>query len=171
VANFHFWLFAVLAIAGALLCVTRRSPVASALWLVLTMFSLAGIYVLLDAQFIAAVQIMVYAGAIMVLFLFVIMLLNLGNDGSSDMLGWPGRIFGALLAGVLIVEFWAVRNLLPSDALQLPAGSMEALAVREGAVGAVAQPLFERYIVPFEITGVLLLAATAGAIVLAKRKL
>lgn len=166
-----FWAFALLAVGSALLCVTRRSPVASALWLVLSMFSLAGLYVVLDAQFIAAVQVMVYAGAVMVLFLFVIMLLNLGHETSTDMLGWPGRIFGVVLTGVLITELWVIRSLLPARELRLPAGGMEQLMLREGAVEAVAQPLFGQFLVPFEITGVLLLAATAGAIVLAKRRL
>ena len=166
-----FWSFATLALGSALLCVTRRSPVASALWLVLAMFSLAGLYVILDAQFIAAVQVMVYAGAIMVLFLFVIMLLNLGHETSTDMLGWPGRIFGVVLTAVLITELWVIRSLLPAESLRLPAGGMEDIMLQEGAIQAVGRPLFENYLVPFEITGVLLLAATAGAIVLAKRRL
>src|SRR5213078_3305033 len=76
-----FWAFAGLAIASALCCITRRSPVATALWLVVTLFSLAALFVLLDAQFIAVLQVLVYAGAIMVLFLFVIMLLNLARRG------------------------------------------------------------------------------------------
>ena len=103
-----FWGFAGLAVASALLCVTRRSPVASALWLVLTMFALAGIYVLLDAQFIAAIQILVYAGAIMVLFLFVIMLLNLGRDAVPDMRGWLGRGIAVLFAAVLLLQLGVV---------------------------------------------------------------
>ena len=77
--SFHFYLFGIIAVASALLFVTRRSPVAAALWLVSTMFSLAAMYVMLDAQFIGAMQVLVYAGAIMVVFLFVIMLLNLGH--------------------------------------------------------------------------------------------
>src|SRR3990170_887058 len=100
-----FWLFAALAIGGALMCITRRSPVASALWLVLTLFCLAGIFVLLDAQFIAALQVLVYAGAIMVLFLFVIMLLDLAH-GPPDLKGWPARLLAAGLALVLIAELW-----------------------------------------------------------------
>ncbi|HMC20096.1 MAG TPA: NADH-quinone oxidoreductase subunit J, partial [Gemmatimonadales bacterium] len=76
-----FWAFAALAVMSGLACITRRSPVASALWLVVTLFSLAALFVLLDAQFIAVLQVLVYAGAIMVLFLFVIMLLNLGRAG------------------------------------------------------------------------------------------
>src|SRR5947207_12165128 len=79
-----FWAFAGLALASALTCITRRSPVASALWLVVTLFALAALFVLLDAQFIAVLQLLVYAGAIMVLFLFVIMLLNLGRPGPMD---------------------------------------------------------------------------------------
>src|SRR3990170_83954 len=99
-----FWLFAALAIGGALMCITRRSPVASALWLVQTLFSLAAIFVLLDAQFIAALQVMVYAGAIMVLFLFVIMLLNLGRGSATDMRGWAGVGLAALLGGTLLLQ-------------------------------------------------------------------
>src|SRR3989454_12569106 len=82
-----FWGFAGLALASALLCITRRSAVASALWLVVTLFALAALFVLLDAQFIAVLQVLVYAGAIMVLFLFVIMLLNLGRPGPTDLKG------------------------------------------------------------------------------------
>ena len=166
-----FWFFAGLAIVTAFLCVTRRSPVASALWLVLSMFSLAAIYVLLDAHFIAAVQVMVYAGAIMVLFLFVIMLLNLGADSSTDMVGWPGRVIAGVLAVVMVIELWAVRQMLPDAGLTLPAGELQRMTQEQGAVTLVAEPLFRDYLVPFEITGVLLLAATAGAIVLAKRRL
>src|ERR1041385_6300393 len=77
--TFHFYLFGIIALVSALLFVTRKSPVAAALWLVNTMFCLAALYVMLDAQFIGAIQVLVYAGAIMVVFLFVIMLLNLGH--------------------------------------------------------------------------------------------
>jgi len=85
-----FWIFGVIAMAGGLLCITRKNPVGSALWLVVTLFALAAMYVLLDAQFIAALQVLVYAGAIMVLFLFVIMLLNLGRPGPTDIKGPVG---------------------------------------------------------------------------------
>ena len=81
--TFHFYLFGLIAIASAMLFVTRKSPVAAALWLVTTMFCLAALYVMLDAQFIGAIQVLVYAGAIMVVFLFVIMLLNLGKGESA----------------------------------------------------------------------------------------
>src|SRR6184192_2202714 len=97
-----FWAFAVLALASALACITRRSPVASALWLVVTLFSLAALFVLLDAQFIAVLQLLVYAGAIMVLILFVIMLLNLGRPGSKDGSTRVGVGPAFLLGGVLL---------------------------------------------------------------------
>src|SRR5687767_3250972 len=87
--QFHFYLFGLIAVASALLFVTRRSPVAAALWLVNTMFSLAAMYVLLDAQFVGAIQVLVYAGAIMVVFLFVVMLLNLGH--ASDVAEGRGK--------------------------------------------------------------------------------
>src|SRR5437016_13401359 len=98
-----FWAFAGLALASALACITRRSPVASALWLVVTLFSLAALFVLLDAQFIAVLQLLVYAGAIMVLFLFVIMLLNLGRPGPMDVKGPVGVGTAFLLGGVVRV--------------------------------------------------------------------
>ncbi len=169
--TFFFWLFAGVAIASALLCITRRSPVASALWLVNTLFSLAAIYVLLDAHFIAAVQVLVYAGAIMVLFLFVIMLLNLGRRGQTDIKGPAGRVIAGVGGLVLIGELIALRLAAPPGPLRLPAGAVAGDVAARGAVRAVAEPLFQGYLVPFEITSVLLLAAIVGAVVLAKRRL
>ena len=166
-----FWVFAGVAIGSAFLCITRRSPVASALWLVNTLFSLAAIYVLLDAHFIAAAQVLVYAGAIMVLFLFVIMLLNINRAGAGDLRGLIGAGVAAVLGVGLLIQLRALPNSAPSDAIQLPAGSVEALQRQQGVVGAIAAPLFDTYLVPFEITSLLLLAAVVGAVVLAKRKL
>jgi NADH-quinone oxidoreductase subunit J len=167
-----FWTFSGAAILSALLCISRRSPVASALWLVVTLFALAGNYVLLDAQFIAVLQVLVYAGAIMVLFLFVIMLLNLGRTGSQgDLKGWIGRVAGAVLGAAIIVQLWPLETLVPPDAIRLPPGQLATLTQQQGAVGIVSQPLFKAYLVPFEITSLLLLAAVVGAVVLAKRKL
>src|SRR3989442_1203639 len=93
--TFHFYLFGLIAVAAALLFVTRKSPVAAALWLVVTLFCLAALYVLLDAQFIGAIQVIVYAGAIMVVFLFVIMLLNLGHPSEiADARGIGWKVLG-----------------------------------------------------------------------------
>jgi NADH-quinone oxidoreductase subunit J len=166
-----FWAFAGVAIGSAFLCITRRSPVASALWLVNTLFSLAAIYVLLDAHFIAAAQVLVYAGAIMVLFLFVIMLLNLGRAEPSDLKGPWGRVVAGVAGLVLIGELIVLRLAEPPWSLQLPPGTSAATVAARGAVRAVAQPLFQSYLVPFEITSLLLLAAIVGAVVLAKRRL
>lgn len=165
-----FWIFAGLALGSGVLCVTRRSPVASALWLVVTMFSLAVLFVLLDAQFIAVLQVLVYAGAVMVLFLFVIMLLNLGRGAGQDRKGVVGLTVGAVLAGILFVQLRFLWNAAPPALIQVP-NAMSQLQQQHGMVGSVAGPLYEAYLVPFEITSVLLLAAVVGAVVLAKRKL
>jgi NADH-quinone oxidoreductase subunit J len=179
-----FYVFAAAAVLSATLCILQRNPVSAALWLVSTMFSLAAIYVLLDAQFIAAIQVLVYAGAVMVLFLFVIMLLNLGH-ASSDIRG-PSSVAAAIvIVGLLVIELTALWRYTPrrlaseiaqSPALADPASAFAAgpLAQQEaaarGVVGAIAAPLFQVYLVPFEITSILLLAAIVGAVVLAKRK-
>ena len=166
-----FWVLASIAIGSAFLCITRRSPVASALWLVNTLFSLAAIYVLLDAHFIAAVQVLVYAGAIMVLFLFVIMLLNLGRAGPSDVKGPWGKVVAGVAGLLLVAKLVLPRLVAPPDAVLLPPGTVAQTVAVRGAVRAVAQPLFQSYLVPFEITSLLLLAAIVGAVVLAKRRL
>ena len=168
-----FWIFGVIAMGSALLCITRRNPVVCALWLVVTLFALAAMYVMLDAQFIAVLQVLVYAGAIMVLFLFVIMLLNLGRPGPTDIKGPVGLVLAVVLAGTLLFQLRVLggAQALPPSAIQLPPGSLAALQARQGMVGAVAGPLFDTYVVPFEIASVLLLAAIVGAVVLAKRKL
>ena len=166
-----FWAFAVLAVVAAVMCITRRSPVASALWLILTLFCLAVLFTLLDAPFIGILQVLVYAGAIMVLFLFVIMLLNLGRVGSGDMKGLVGAGVAALLGVAMLVQLRGLAQAGPPDAIRLPPGTVAAMQQQQGVVGTVAGPLFDSYLVPFEITSVLLLAAVVGAVVLAKRKL
>src|SRR6266704_6680980 len=98
-----FWIFGVIAMGSAHLCITRKNPIGSALWLVVTLFALAALFVLLDAQFIAVLQVLVYAGAIMVLFLFVIMLLNLGRAGPSDRKGALAWVVAAALGAGLLV--------------------------------------------------------------------
>ena len=165
-----FWFFAAVAILSAATCITRRSPVASALWLVNTLFALAAIFVLLDAHFLAAVQVLVYAGAIMVLFLFVIMLLNLRGQ-TTDMMGWAGRLVMLAVGLLLAVELWVLTRIAPSEELLLPSRAMLQLTEERGAVGVIAEPLFRDFLIPFEITSVLLVAAIVGAVVLAKRRL
>jgi NADH-quinone oxidoreductase subunit J len=172
-ADFLFYVFSGMAIGSAIAMVTRKSPVASLLYMVVTLGSVAGIYVLFEAHFLAAVQIIVYAGAIMVLFLFVIMLLNLGHDYQKDLKGgvWAFLSGGVavVLAGVLARQFRGVES-LPIYQNAQGAESIDALLASQGAVGAIAHPLFTDYVVAFEITGVLLLVAIVGALALAKRR-
>ena len=125
---------------------------------------------LLDAHFIAALQIMVYSGAIMVLFLFVIMLLNLGEQRTTDMKGWAGRTVGLVLGTFVAVELWVITRVVPVDQIRLPAGELDRITAEEGAIAMVAQSLYTTYLLPFLLTAILLLAAIAGAVVLAKRK-
>jgi len=166
-----FYVFAAVAIGSALGVVMGRTPVGSLLFMVATLASLAGVYVLLEAHFIAAVQIIVYAGAIMVLFLFVIMLLNLGHEYRRDLQGGLAAVLSFIvvgaLAGLLARQFQGEGAL---DVVAAPGGQAIDAALREqGAVGVIAEPLFTTYVVPFEITGILLLVAVVGALVLAKR--
>jgi NADH-quinone oxidoreductase subunit J len=167
---FHFYLFGLIAIVSALLFVTRKSPVAAALWLVNTMFCLAALYVLLDAQFIGAIQVLVYAGAIMVVFLFVIMLLNLGQGVTSDMrnLGW--KLTAGVVSLAILAEIFALTRAKTAVALTLPAGFTAQQIDQTGAIAPIAGPLFHEYLVAFEVTSVLLLAAVIGAVMLGKER-
>jgi NADH-quinone oxidoreductase subunit J len=170
--SFHFYLFGLLAVASALLFVTRKSPVAAALWLVNVMFCLAALYVMLDAQFIGAIQILVYAGAIMVVFLFVVMLLNLGHpDELSDIRGNAGRLAAGAVGLAILAEVMVLaRSRFPAQ-LTLPAASeAEVVAGPGGIIGPVAAPLFREYLLAFELTSVLLLAAIVGAVVIGRKR-
>src|SRR5215469_14247473 len=135
--NFIFYFFGLVAVASAAVFVTRKSPVAAALWLVNVLFCLSALYVMLDAQFIGVIQVLVYAGAIMVVFLFVIMLLNLGQPGqlvdTSGVAPWLAA--GGLAIAVLATVLARVPRVNFVPALQIPADSLER-ATREG--GAVA---------------------------------
>jgi NADH-quinone oxidoreductase subunit J len=167
-----WWVFASVAVGGGFGMVTRRNPVASLLFLVLTFFSLAAIYVLLGAHFIAAIQIIVYAGAIMVLFLFVIMLLNLGHDYQADLRGGLWVVGGFVTAGLIGYLVWqALGSAPPTATTGVGAAQIAADVERLNAVGAIAYPLFRNYIVPFELLGILLLVAIIGAVLLAKRRI
>jgi len=171
VAEVLFWLFAALALGGGIMCVTLRNPVKGALWLVMTLFALAALFVMLDAQFLGVLQVLVYAGAIMVLFLFVIMLLNLGRGAPQDMKGGVGKFVATVLSAGLGIQLVAVARSGPPDAIRLPPGAMDAMQRQEGLVAMVGKSLYGDYLVPFEITSLLLLAAIVGAVVLAKRRL
>lgn len=156
--------FAGLLVATALMVVLHRNPVTSALFLVLAFVSLAGIYLLLHAEFLGMVQILVYAGAIMVLFLFVIMYLNLQHDVERGLqtavrrgIGWALGALLLLAGGTLLSRGWALGP------VQADSG-----AESIGNAAAIGQVLYSRYLFPFEITSILLLVAMVGAIVIAK---
>ena len=168
--EFFFFLFAAMAVLSAIFMVTQVNPVASVLYLVVTFFSLSGLFVLLDAHFIAAVQIIVYAGAIIVLFLFVIMLLNLGSTQPSDLRRGLGRVLAGSVAVALVAIF--ARLLMADGDVEGLGGSsaLDPLLESSGAVAAVAEPLFTRYLVAFEVTSILLVVAIVGAVVLARRR-
>lgn len=165
-----FYIFAAVAIGGGLGVVLAKSPVGSLLFMVTTLASLAGTFVLLEAHFLAAIQVIVYAGAIMVLFLFVIMLLNLGHDYQRDLKGGGFAVLSFAVVGLMAGLM--ARGILGADGLSEGPGAaaIDAALQEHGVVGAIAQPLYTDYVVPFEITGILLLVAIVGAIVLAKRR-
>ena len=171
--EFLFFVFGAVAIGSAIAMVTRKNPVASLLFMVATLASLAGIFVLFEAHSLAAVQIIVYAGAIMVLFLFVIMLLNLGHDFREDLKGGVWAILSFILAGgmagILARQFRGAEE-SPIYGYFQGGEVIDAALAERGAVGAIAHPLFTDYVVAFELTGILLLVAVVGALALAKRR-
>lgn len=157
-----FVIFGAIAVAGAILVVTRKHPMASALYLILTLFAVAALFALRQAHFLAAIQVIVYAGAVVVLFVFVIMLINVPEDRLPVERPTAMRFLGVLAAGLLILQSAVVARRF---------GLPEAPAVDAGSVQAVGRALFTDYLLAFELTSVLLLAAVVGAIALAKRKL
>ena len=161
------WLFGILsflAIMFALMVVFTRNPVNSVLYLVLTFFCIAGHYLVLNAQFLAVVHIVVYAGAIMVLFLFVIMLMNL-NEDTEPQKTLISKIIAGCIGGVLLVVL--VGSLKGTEQLQLH----QAGASQIGLVKNLGKVLFGEFLFPFEIASVLLLAAMVGAIMLGKKEI
>ncbi len=157
-----FFALAIPLVVIAIMVIAHPSPVYSALFLVLTLFLLAVYFLFLDAHVVAALQIIVYAGAIMVLFLFVIMLLNLQSDTQPTPRHGLGR--AAIIGGVILV---AELGLLLQRSSSEQAES--SLPENFGTVEALGSQLFTTYLLPFEITGILLLVAVVGAVVLAKR--
>ena len=156
-----FLLFALLAVASSLVVVVHRNPVYSTMSLVVTLFSVAVLFVLLGAPFIGAIQILVYTGAILVLFLFVIMLLNITREEtavSQQKVQMGGAILGALVfGGMLALLFWNASR--PMDPMTEHLVDMKALA----------RQMFTEYLLPFEIVGMLLLVAVIGATIAARK--
>ncbi len=161
------WLFLILAavaVAGAAVVVLHRNPVKSALSLIVVMFTLAVLYLGLSASFLAIIQIMVYAGAVMVLFLFVLFLLNVGVESPFSTrlsrrltAGLVGILMGLTLAGAVLVRGTTAAS-----------GRAPAVAEDFGSIEATGELLFTRYLLPFELLGVLLLVAIVGAVIAAR---
>ena len=162
-----FLLLAAVALSSAVLMVTRRNLVHSALYLIVTFFAVAAVYVVLQAEFIAAVQVLVYAGGIMVLFLFVIMLVDLPRDLGGARRPRTGHVAAALLLTLLVVG--PLGYYVGASRLR-PAVSTGALVAQGGNLETVALTLFRYYLLPFEVVSILLLVAMVGAIVLARAR-
>jgi NADH-quinone oxidoreductase subunit J len=157
-----FILFGAIAVCGAIMVVTRKHPMASALYLILTLFAVAALFVLRQAHFLAAIQVIIYAGAVVVLFIFVIMLINVPEDRLPVERATTMRVLGVLAAGFFILE-----SAVLARRYSMPIGPVAEV----GTVESVGRALFTDYLLAFEITSVLLLAAVIGAIALAKRKI
>lgn len=167
-----FFIFAVIAVAGAVLLILAKEPIHSALSLILVMVALASLYLLLGAEFIAAVQIIVYAGAVMVLFVFVIMLLNAGVEERTDwskLAKWAGLPLGIFL--LLWLALWVARSPVAAAVAGTPVANTAGAANPNGAFStrALSETLFRTYLFPFEATSILILIAILGALVLGKR--
>jgi NADH-quinone oxidoreductase subunit J len=160
---FLFWVFAIAGVFCGGMVVWHRNPMSSAIYLVLTMLCLAGFYVLLSGAFVAVIQVLIYAGAVMVLILFVIMMLNvpqetLRREGST--LAWAGA---GLVGLFVVIRLAGLFRHGQAAALARPAEDF-------GTIQAVGTQLFGPYVLPFELTSVLLLIAIIGAVILARRR-
>jgi len=159
-----FWFLSALAFFSALMVLVSKNPVHSVLWLIVVFFAISGHYILLNAQFLAIVNLIVYAGAIMVLFLFVIMLMNL-NISTEPQRNVLIKLAGIIAGGLLLVLF--VSTVVSAGELKGKLATMN-----EGDIGLIqnlGKVLFTQYVVPFEISSILFLSAMVGAVVIGKK--
>ncbi len=162
-----FFVFGFVAAVSSILMITRNNAVIAALYLILNFASLAGLYLTLNAQFIAVTQVIVYAGAIMVLFLFVIMLLRPENEKKFLEANPKIKIFAFVIAGFVFLQLIYIIFFSRPSAI-IPKNLNE--SVEAGTIESIGYILFKDYVLPFEAAGFLLLAATIGALILAKKK-
>lgn len=163
-----FIVFGIIAAVTSVLVITRANPVIAALFLIVNFASLSGLFLLLNAQFIAVTEIIVYAGAVMVLFLFVIMLIKPDHDLKFFASNKKVKIGAMALAAIILVQLvYIILFANPSAAV---ANSDVAASIKAGTIESIGTLIFTKYIIPFEAAGFLLLAATIGALVLAKKK-
>ena len=168
-----FWVFAVIAVISSALVVGQRNPMHSVMLLIVSFGALSGLYVLLDAPFTAVTQIIIYAGAIMVLFLFVVMLLNAGRefqpgDPAAVVVGTTGRRLGAVLSFLFGIQIlWALSSMRSLDAaVGSRTGAETVSSVRE-----LGRVLFTDHMFAFEATSILIIAAMVGAVILARKQI
>jgi len=160
-----FWVLSALALFSALMVLISKNPVHSVLWLIVVFFSISGHYILLNAQFLAIVNLIVYAGAIMVLFLFVIMLMNLNSSTEpqkNSLIKLAGVVAGCLLLTVFVSAVRSADEIKNSQ-----------VAMSDGSIGLIenlGKTLFTQYVVPFEISSILFLSAMVGAVVIGKKE-
>jgi len=172
VATLSFFYFGGVIVLTAVLVVALRNPIYSVIALLLMFFHVAGLFITLHAEFLAVVQIIVYAGAILVLYLFVVMLLNLKRDDSYQRQVWLGVSLGLLgLAEIVYVVLTAGRATGPAIArtTQVAAAGAPAASVTPGNTEAVGMALYTTYLFPFEVASLILLVAMIGAILLVKK--
>jgi len=162
-----FYIFALLALSGAVLTVTRRSAVHSAIWLIVSLFGVAGLYLLQRAEFLFAVQIVLYIGGIMLLFLFVIMLVNLDRAARERQFSKAWWLALACVVGVgAEIAYFLTKG---PGAFQFPPGA--AAPAAGGNVERLGDALFSEYLLPFEMASLLLLVAVVGSVILAKKRI
>lgn len=160
-----FWFLSSLALFCALMVLLSKNPVHSVLWLIVVFFAISGHYILLNAQFLAIVNLIVYAGAIMVLFLFVIMLMNLNSSNEpqrNSLIKLAGVVAGCLLLTVMVSAVRSANEITNSQVI-----------MNEGDIGLIqnlGKVLFTQYVVPFELSSVLFLSAMVGAVVIGKKE-
>jgi NADH-quinone oxidoreductase subunit J len=163
-----FYILAIVAVVSAISVISQRSPMSSVISLVICFFALAVLYLLLNAHFVAAVQVIVYAGAIMVLFLFVIMMLNLRRTDPPH--SFHGLHKLAALVLVFLLIYLVAFGLVHRGVLGEAGTASEDVVAQTGNTEALAELLFQRYLLPFEAVSILLLAAIVGAVVMASRR-
>lgn len=157
-----FWILSVLALVAAIGVVSSKHPVRSILWLIVVFFAISGLYILMNAQFLAIVNIIVYAGAIMVLFLFVVMLMNLNKDAEPEKNVYM-KMAGLVAGLTLLIVFVAAVADADNNTTLLERGT------DVGLIENLGKALFNRYVIPFEISSVLFLSAMVGAVIIGKR--
>lgn len=162
ITTLSFILLSVMAIGSAVMMIRSKSPVHSILWLIMVFFAISGHYILLNAQFLAIVNIIVYAGAIMVLFLFVVMLMNL-NAETEPVKNYRLQLIGVISGGaLLLVILSALMKMEAQQTVQMKIGD-------PGLISNLGKVLFTNYILPFEISSILFLSAMVGAVVIGKK--